>query len=72
MTKLAGLSSSDVCRLTGATYRQLDYWTRRGYLTPAKEAGGKGKPREWAPGDVDQVAVLVARSADLRRGLVGV
>lgn len=28
------LTSTQVCERTGATYRQLDYWTRAGYITP--------------------------------------
>lgn len=32
----------------GVTYRQLDYWVRKGYLTPAVVDGsGPGNPRHW-------------------------
>ena len=73
MTKSVGLSSSDVCRQAGVTYRQLDGWTRRGLVAPSiREAAGSGTARRWAPADVDRVAALAVRSADLRRGLAGV
>ncbi len=29
-----------------ATYRQIDYWVRAGYLHP-RHTGGTGNPREW-------------------------
>lgn len=35
----------EVCRATGITYRQLDYWARQGYLVPEIEAAGQGSRR---------------------------
>lgn len=32
---VAPVTTADLCRLAGITYRQLDYWTRAGYCTPA-------------------------------------
>ena len=73
MTDPVGLSSREVCERAGVTYRQLDNWARRGYVTPSLlEASGCGTARRWAPGDVARVLELAARSADLRRGLTGV
>lgn len=36
---MTALSSYDVCRLAGITYRQLDYWVRTGLLVPDVHAG---------------------------------
>jgi len=50
------LSSTSICRLSGASYRQLDYWTRTGVVVPSTaEAHGSGTQRRWS---VDQVRVL--------------
>lgn len=35
----------EVVRRTGATYRQLDYWTGRGYVAPAQAQTQGGVPR---------------------------
>jgi DNA-binding transcriptional MerR regulator len=52
------LSSIEVCRLTGVTYRQLDYWVRRDLVRPVIEARGSGSHRRWSPDDVDRVRRL--------------
>lgn len=44
---------------TGITYRQLDYWTRCGYIT-ALHDGGAGNYRAWANSEL-AVAALIAR-----------
>ena len=50
------LSSDQVLAQTGITYRQLDYWTRRGWLEPIPRTGqGKGNPRRW---DSDVVLLI--------------
>lgn len=50
---------------TGLTYRQLDHWTRRGWLHEAERAGtGPGYRRRWLPGERD-VADVMARLVDL-------
>lgn len=38
-----GFTASEVMRLTGLTYRQLDYWARTDFITPSetKQAGSK-------------------------------
>jgi DNA-binding transcriptional MerR regulator len=47
----------DVSRLTGATYRQLDYWARQGYIRPSLgAAAGSGTQREYSRADVAAVA----------------
>ncbi|GAA3550586.1 hypothetical protein GCM10022419_033550 [Nonomuraea rosea] len=43
----------------GLTYRQLDHWTRRGWLRPA-HAGGTGNARVWPAAEL-QIADLMRR-----------
>jgi DNA-binding transcriptional MerR regulator len=48
-----------VCRLTGVTYRQLDYWARTGLVTPSiTPATGSGSKRKYSYGDVLEVKVI--------------
>jgi hypothetical protein len=44
------------------TYRQLDYWTRQGWLHPETRAGGRGPGyhRRWPIGE-QRVAGIMAR-----------
>jgi hypothetical protein len=37
----------------GITYRQLNYWSMRGYLRPEHETRGPGEPRRWPAGERD-------------------
>jgi DNA-binding transcriptional MerR regulator len=43
----------------GLTYRQLDHWTRRGWLRPA-HTGGTGNARAWSQAEL-QIADLMRR-----------
>ncbi|HUX04216.1 MAG TPA: MerR family transcriptional regulator [Acidimicrobiales bacterium] len=55
----AGFSGPMVCRLTGVTYRQLDYWARTGLVTPSiTPAKGSGSKRTYSYGDVLEVKVI--------------
>jgi DNA-binding transcriptional MerR regulator len=48
-----------VCRLTGVTYRQLDYWARTGLVTPSITAAqGSGSKRKYSYSDVLEVKVI--------------
>ena len=48
-----------VCRLTGVTYRQLDYWARTGLVTPSiTPAMGSGSKRKYSYLDVLEVKVI--------------
>lgn len=42
------------------TYRQLDYWTRRGYLKPGNAGAGSGHWRRWSA-EERAVAAMMAR-----------
>ncbi|HUV57458.1 MAG TPA: MerR family transcriptional regulator [Acidimicrobiales bacterium] len=54
-----GFSGPTVCRLTGVTYRQLDYWARTGLVTPSiTPAQGSGSKRTYSYSDVLEVKVI--------------
>jgi len=54
-----GFSGPMVCRLTGVTYRQLDYWARTELVTPSiTRAPGSGSKRTYSYGDVLEVKVI--------------
>ena len=54
-----GFSGPTVCRLTGVTYRQLDYWARTELVTPSiTPASGSGSKRTYSYGDVLEVKVI--------------
>ena len=54
-----GFSGPAVCRLTGVTYRQLDYWARTGLVTPSITAAhGSGSKRRYSYADVLEVKVI--------------
>jgi len=54
-----GFSGPTVCRLTGVTYRQLDYWARTGLVTPSiTPARGSGSKRAYSYGDLLEVKVI--------------
>jgi DNA-binding transcriptional MerR regulator len=56
---MQGFSGPKVCRLTGVTYRQLDYWARTNLVTPSiAAAAGSGSKRTYAYGDVLEVKVI--------------
>ena len=55
----------------GITYRQLDYWTRCGYLRPGQRANmrgdGIGYAREWSE---SELTVAAAMGRLIRLGLL--
>jgi DNA-binding transcriptional MerR regulator len=54
-----GFSGPAVCRLTGVTYRQLDYWARTDLVTPSiTPATGSGSKRTYSYADVLEVKVI--------------
>ena len=54
-----GFRGSQVCKLVGITYRQLDYWARTGLLRPSiAEAEGSGTQRRYSYGDVLELKVI--------------
>lgn len=53
---MASLEST--LRLTGATYRQLDHWARKGYLNIDQEVA-TGIPRDWPMEEVRVAEIVV-------------
>lgn len=52
-------SGPDTCRDAGITYRQLDYWTRRGFIRPVgKSNPGSGAQRRYTAAEVEIARVL--------------
>jgi len=51
------LTSADVCRQAGVTYRQLDYWHRMGLYPDVPARPGSGVSREWHPRHVAVTAL---------------
>lgn len=48
-----GVSTSQAARLSGLSYRQIDYWLRTGIVTPSiAEARGSGTQRRWSEEDI--------------------
>jgi DNA-binding transcriptional MerR regulator len=58
------LTTTEVCRRVGITYRQLDHWANRRYVTPSLQGRGKGNTRWWSPTDIARVRELVERIKD--------
>lgn len=62
LARKAGLiSSAVVCKRSGLTYRQLDYWTRKGLISEAVGPLGSGSMRFWEPSVVEEIRNLRAR-----------
>lgn len=61
-----GYRSSQVCEITGVTYRQLDYWVRTGIVAPSICCGGQGSgtQRRWSAADVVRVAAVARLLAE--------
>lgn len=55
------MNKDKALELTGATYRQLDYWTRKGYIRV--EGKGSGRQREWPSREV-KIASLIKLLSD--------
>lgn len=54
-----GFSGPAVCRITGVTYRQLDYWARTALVTPSvTPAQGSGSKRVYSYADLVEVKVI--------------
>jgi DNA-binding transcriptional MerR regulator len=62
----APYSTVEVCRLTGLSFRRLDYWDRTGLLRPSVHpAGGSGgQGRLYSQNDLDRL-LLIKKLLDL-------
>lgn len=56
---LVGYRGPAVCKVTGVSYRQLDYWTTTGLVSPSvRSAEGSGSQRLYSFEDVLQLRVI--------------
>lgn len=66
-----GYRGPHACKIVGITYRQLDYWTRTGLVTPSVHAAtGSGSQRLYSFNDLLQLKVvkqLVDAGASLQK-----
>lgn len=53
-------STADVAHLSGASYRQLDYWDRSRLLMPSVAAQGSGSQRRYSEGELEDAQIIVA------------
>lgn len=54
-------STAQIAELTGLTYRQVDYYDRRGMFSPSHaSARGNGTRRVYSAGDVDRGRLVAA------------
>lgn len=57
-------SSDDACRITGSTYRQLDYWARKALIVPqGHNADGSGTRRRYLFTDLVRMRTVVVLMA---------
>ncbi len=55
----AGYRGPQTCKIVDITYRQLDYWTRTGLVSPSiHEASGSGDQRLYSFNDLLQLKVI--------------
>lgn len=59
-TELIG--TPELAQTSGATFRQLDFWARRGYLVPAVEAKGSGTKRRYTLDAINRARVMASFS----------
>lgn len=74
MTKEETYTTTQVVEMTGASYRQIDFWCRRGLIPGmAHEANGSGSRRAFTETNVERVRLLLRASrlsnASLERAL---
>ncbi len=54
-----GYRGPAVCKIVGITYRQLDYWTTTGLVTPSiRNADGSGSQRLYSFDDIVQLRII--------------
>lgn len=64
------ISSAEVCRLTGVTYRKLDYWIARGWISGQAKDLGQGIPRNWTTDQIERVREIAAAIEEARAVLL--
>lgn len=62
-TDVEAVSATTLTTQAGISYRQLDHWTRHGWLHPDRRHPGSGHDRRWPVGEV-VVATTIRRLLD--------
>jgi DNA-binding transcriptional MerR regulator len=62
-----GHSAEYVCAETGITYRQLDYWLRKGYITMTNPVRGSGTHRRFTDDELEALRELMQRYTAAQR-----
>ncbi len=57
------VTTKDVQAISGATFKQLDYWCRRGWIPDMPTEIGTGNRRVWTQEAVDVAKFLVSASS---------
>lgn len=57
---VATYNAPQAVHLTGATYRQWDYWTKTGRIQPCIKAHGSGTVRRYLAAELDTVRLALA------------
>lgn len=60
---MGSLTTTDVSRLAGCTFRQTDYWVRLGLVTPVNRARGSGSSRRFTYEQAAEVRVCTILAA---------
>ena len=55
---IVALTTAQVAELVRVSYRQLDHWVGKGYLTIGEPHPGSGGHRRWLPDDVMRARVF--------------
>lgn len=64
------VTAREFCEMTGASYRQIDYWIRNNVFFPVTGTGtGSGVHRQFNANDVGPVTTLVIISNNLKGSL---
>ena len=61
MTTVTTYTTTEVTAMTGASYRQVDYWARTGRI-PGQTNPGTGHYRRWTEEQVERVRLLMRAS----------
>jgi MerR HTH family regulatory protein len=68
----ARYSADEVCSEVGITYRMLDYWLRKGYITIEHQAHGSGTHRRFTEDEVEALRELVAYYIEAQNTLAAI
>lgn len=55
-------TTREVVEMTGATYRQIDYWCRTGLIPGHRESVGSGRRRRFTEADVRRARLVALAS----------